>query len=198
VVTFRNVSSFVLARSVAVTVPGIGDIECDIAFGGAFYAYVDASALGIQPVPHVLTETGDAITRAVSAAMDVGHPSDDDLSFLYGTILVLPAETRGRHSRHVCIFADRELDRSPTGTGVSGRAALLSASGSLPSGSRIEIECITGESLGVRIARSARVGPYEAVVPEVDGIAYVVGTSRWIFDPRDPLLDGFLLQKPTG
>ncbi len=126
-VSFHNVPSFVYALDQVMDVPGLGRVRYDLAFGGAFYAYVSAEEIGVGLMPeefHTLIDLGKRIKRAV---MDVGipqHPFEPDLSLLYGVIFVGPAHDPANHSREVCVFADGEVDRSPTGTGVSGRAAL--------------------------------------------------------------------------
>ena len=104
-----------------------------------------------------------------------------------------PADER-HHSRHVCIFAEGEVDRSPTGTGVSGRAALLHDAGQLPDGETITIESILGTCFGVAVVGHAQVGRYPAVIPEVSGEAFVTGTSMFFLDPGDPLGDGFIFR----
>ncbi|MEO0565981.1 MAG: proline racemase family protein, partial [Chloroflexota bacterium] len=129
-VSFQNVPSFLLERDLTVDVPGYGAVTCDIAYGGAFYAYTDADVLGLtldDANQRACIDAGTAIKQAVIDAYKLQHPDgDDDLNFLYGTILV--SRTQGAdpaaHSRNVCIFADGEVDRCPTGTGVSGRIAI--------------------------------------------------------------------------
>ena len=121
------------------------------------------------------------------------HPTGDpDLEFLYGTILVSP---RGGdvHSRNVCIFADGEVDRSPTGTGVSGRAAIHHARGELDD-RWITIESILGTRFEVRVAETTRLGDVPAIVPEVRGRAHVTGRAEFWLDPDDPLSEGFLIR----
>jgi len=196
-VSFRNVPSFVLARDVRVEVPGLGRIRCDIAFGGAFYAYVDARTLGIPVRPDscgALIDAGRGIKRAVMDACDIRHPDgDDDLGFLYGTIMYEPANGKV-HSRNCCVFADGEVDRSPTGTGVSGRAALLHASGEIATLERITIESVIGTSFDVRVVETTSVGGTPAVIPEVWGNAHITGQHEFLIDPDDPLRDGILLR----
>ena len=87
-----------------------------------------------------LIDTGTAIKRAVMAAGGITHPFEEDLSFLYGTIFTGVPLSDGAHSRNVCIFADGEVDRSPTGTGVSGRAAIQHARGEIGLGQELVIE----------------------------------------------------------
>jgi proline racemase len=126
-VDFHNVPSFVLALDETVAVSGLGQVRYDIAFGGAFYAYVQAEQVGLTCTPEdlgALIEKGMAIKRAVATSQPISHPFEDDLGFLYGTIFVGPPLIEGSLSRNVCIFAEGEVDRCPTGTGVSGRLAI--------------------------------------------------------------------------
>jgi len=193
-VSFVNVPSFV-DRELTVDVAGLGQVPCTIAYGGAFYAYVDAAALGLTlDTEHAgeLIDKGMAIKRAVMAACELRHPDgDEDLNFLYGTIFVAPQA--GAHSRNVCIFADGEVDRSPTGTGVSGRAAIHHARGELGD-DWITIESILGTSFDVRCAGTTRIGDANAILPEVRGCAFVTGRAEYWLDPDDPLRDGFLIR----
>ncbi|MGD8398092.1 MAG: proline racemase family protein, partial [Anaerolineae bacterium] len=131
-VRFHNVPSFVVALDETVDVPGLGAVRYDLAFGGAFYAYVRAADAGVTCTPgdfRALIEAGVAIKQAVVASRPIVHPFEADLSLLYGTIFVGPAHDAAHHSRNVCIFADGEVDRCPTGTGVSGRLAIHHARG---------------------------------------------------------------------
>jgi proline racemase len=201
-VTFRNVPSFVLARELEVAVDGLGAIRCDVASGGAFYAFVDLAAnpaLGaLALVPERFAEIvdlGRRIKQAVAAAVEVRHPlGEEDLGFLYGTIFVASSPDPEAHSRHACVFADGEVDRSPTGTGVSARAALLFARGELALGETLVIDSLVGSRFTVRALEETRIGEVDAVVPEVGGSAFVVGHSRWVIDPVDSLGEGFLLR----
>jgi len=195
-VRFRNVPSFALALDVPVTVPGLGRISCDVAFGGAFYAFVAAADAGLALVPeHAprIIDVGRRITTAVAGALDIEHPDDPDIGFLYGTIFTGAAEARGRHSRHACVFAEGELDRSPTGTGVSARLAVLEARGEEPGG-WIEIESLIGSRFRGRVAGRATVGSRPAIVPEVAGRAFLTGRHEFWIDPADPWKEGFLLR----
>ncbi len=196
-VSFHNVPSFVYALDQVVDVPGLGRVRYDIAFGGAFYAYVSAGEIGVGLMPdafHTLIDLGKRIKRAV---MDVGipqHPFEPDLSLLYGVIFVGPAHDPAHHSREVCVFADGEVDRSPTGTGVSGRAALHYAKGEIGLNEPFVVESILGTTFTGEVVEATTFGPYAAVVPQVTGTAYIVGRNEWVIDPGDPLRDGFLLR----
>ena len=194
---FENVPSFVLALDEVIDVPGIGRVQYDVAFGGAFYAYVQAASVGLTCIPRdfpALVQKGMAVKRAIMANRDVSHPFEADLSFLYGTIFIGPAESPEAHSRNVCIFADGEVDRSPTGTGVSGRLAIHYARGEMDIGRTINIESIIGTRFAGRIIRETTFGPYAAVIPQVEGTAYITGRHEFLIDPDDPLKDGFILR----
>jgi trans-L-3-hydroxyproline dehydratase len=196
-VSFLNVPSFLLERDVLVQVDGIGRVTCDIAFGGAFYAYTDAGPLDLRlnPGAHAqIIDVGMRIKRAVIDQYAIVHPAgDDDLNFLYGTVFV--QRLRGAvHSRNVCVFAEGEVDRSPTGTGVSGRAAIHHARGELVLGETLTIESILGTAFDVRVHEETRVGDLPAIVPQVTGRAHVTGHHEFLIDPDDELRGGFILR----
>ena len=139
-------------------------------------------------------EAGKLVKAAVVEQCAIDDPVAPDLGFLYGVIFTGPPEQSAHHSRHVCIFAEGELDRSPTGTGVSARAALLHAEGSLGDGDEILIESILGTCFGVRVTARTQVGGFAAVVPEVSGEAHFTGASAFVLDPDDPIGDGFVFR----
>ena len=197
-VSFLNVPSFLYARDIALDVSNYGRLTVDIAFGGAFYVVLPASQVGLRVSPEQvsrLVDAGEAIKQAINAQVQVRHPVEDDLSFVYGTIFTDTPEDPAHHSRNVCIFADGEVDRSPTGTGVSARLALHFAKGEIAEGQRIMIESILGEIsvFAGRVVEHAQVGPFEAIVPEVSGTASITGRHEFLLDPRDQLGRGFLL-----
>jgi trans-L-3-hydroxyproline dehydratase len=197
-VTFLNVPSFLYARDVAISVAGIGELVTDIVFGGAFYAVLPAERLGVELTPSnrsELVEGAERVKRTVNESMAIVHPFEPDLGFLYGTILTGPPEDPSHHSRNICVFANAEVDRSPTGTGVSGRVAQLHARGEIALGEEIAVESILGRSsvFRGRAVESTRVGSHDAIIAEVGGTAYMTGRSEFVVDPRDTLGSGFLL-----
>jgi trans-L-3-hydroxyproline dehydratase len=196
-VSFENVPSFVYRRGLGVRLAGIGETVCDIAFGGAYYGFCEAADLGLslQPSQHDrLIDVGRLVKRAILEQTSIDDPVAADLGFLYGVIFTGPPEEEGNHSRQVCIFAEGEVDRSPTGTGVSARAALLHDTGELRGGETIVIESILGTCFGVAVVGRSRVATFSAVVPEVSGEAYFTGTSAYFVEPEDPLRDGFIFR----
>ena len=198
-VRFVNVPSFAPLLDGVAEVEGLGAVAYDLGFGGAFYAFVDADALGLPLTPaggSDLIDAGRRITRAVSetAADDIRHPDDPDLGFLYGTVFTGAPVNTAHHSRHVCIFADGELDRSPTGTAVSGRLAILRARGEIAEHVEIVVESILGGRFTGRIVGTSSVGSHPAIVPEVGGRSWVTGRHEFLIDPEDPWKDGFLVR----
>ncbi|RZM77035.1 proline racemase [Pseudoalteromonas rubra] len=198
-VGFYNVPAFVCQLNVAAVLAGVCTMHCDIAFGGAYYAYVDADqldlALDLQNSEEIIC-LGRKIKQALTGKIELEHPEDASLSFLYGVVFYSNSQVSGAHchSRHVCIFADGSLDRSPTGTGVSGRVALLAARGELAVNEVIHIEGILGCGFDVSIDALCQYGARQAVRPKVSGEAYVVGEHTFCLDPEDPLQQGFILR----
>jgi trans-L-3-hydroxyproline dehydratase len=197
-VSFLNVPSYLHARDVALCIPGVGEIVADIVFGGAFYAVLPARRLGLELSTSnrsELVKLAERVKSVVNDTMPITHPSEPDLGFLYGTIVTGPPEDPAHHSRNICVFANAEVDRSPTGTGVSGRVAQLHARGEIALGEEILVESILGRTsvFGGRAVEATRLGPHEAVIPEVSGTAFITGRSEFLVDPRDSLGAGFLL-----
>lgn len=196
-VSFVNVPSFVFVSNRRIEVPDLGMVKYDVAFGGAFYAFCDAGELGLKLDSRhyqALIDAGRRIKYAVMDEMEINHPFEKDLGFLYGTIIVGPPENPAHHSRNVCIFAEGEVDRSPTGTGVSARAAIHFARGEIDLGETIVIESILGTNFKVRAIEKTKFGTHPAVIPEVSGSASITGKSTFYFDPDDPLKKGFVFR----
>jgi len=196
-VRFENVPSFVQSLETKVDVPGLGTINYDLAFGGAFYAFVNGAQLGLDCTPEYqnqLIEIGMKIKHAIMDSVEMVHPLEPDMNFLYGTIFTSALKDPNHHSRNVCIFAEGEVDRSPTGTGVSARAAILYAKGEIKVGESIIIESIIGSTFSVKVVATTTFGHYNAVIPEVSGNAYITGKNTFWIDQEDPLKDGFILR----
>lgn len=158
---------------------------------------MEAADVGVELSPRDfsrLIEYGMRIKRAITESMEVQHPFEDDLSFLYGTIFVGPAFSHDAHSRNVCIFANGELDRSPTGTGVSARLALETARGCLRQGEPFIVESILGTRFTGRVKETTRHGKYDAVIHQVEGRAWITGRNEFLISLDDPLKEGFILR----
>jgi trans-L-3-hydroxyproline dehydratase len=198
-VSFESVPSFASHLDLAVEVPGFGMVGLDIAFGGAFYAILPSSRLGLPfmttPVGE-LVAAGVAVTDAVRASVAITHPDEPDLGFLYGTILTDDAQPGdGRPSYNLCIFAEGQIDRSPTGSGVTARMALDFAQGLVAPGVRREFRGISGQGFLGELVMAAGAGRAATATVRVSGRAHYAGEARFIVEAADPLGDGFTLPK---
>lgn len=200
-VRFHCVPSFVVGLDRIVNVPGIGNIIYDLAYGGAFYAYVDLRKnthlnFGLTEGDYrTIIQSGMDVKHAVmDQDKEILHPFEDDLSFLYGTIFIDEPQDITNHSRNVCVFADGEVDRSPTGSGVSGRITIENARNAIKPNESITIESITGSTFKGSLVEEKDFGPHKAVIPQVEGTAFVTGVNTFIIDPKDPMKNGFILR----
>jgi len=196
-VSFQNVPSYVVALDSDIEIPEYSKIKYDIAFGGAYYAYVQANDFGLTCYPKdidKLIQVGREVKRVVSNSVQIKHPFDDDLSFLYGTIFISEPEDHNSHSRNVCIFADGEVDRSPTGTGVSGRLAIHYVKSEIGVGEPIIIESVIGSKFIGKVLKETMFGQYKAIIPEVSGEAFITGKHEFYIDPKDPIQEGIFFR----
>jgi proline racemase len=184
-VAFRNVPAFVAARGL----PAAG-LSVDVAFGGAFYASVEAP-FPVDPanVPRFI-ELGREVKRELEAAREFVHPEEPELRDVYGVIFWQDEGREGARvmQRNVAVFADGEVDRSPCGSGTSARLALLDSDGELLHRS------VIGSEFRARIVGRTEVAGIPAVVTEVEGSAHFTGRHEFTLDPSDPLGPGFLLR----
>ncbi len=194
-VSFQNVPSYVLSLGNRVKLKNEIEIEYDLAFGGAYYAYVSSKYLKADISKTNISEIralGMKIKKKISESAEINHPEDPRLSFLYGVIFVQEKEGK-RHSQNVCVFANGEIDRSPTGTGVSGRAAIHYSRKEIQIGQSIQIESITGANFEVLVKEEIDYFGFHAVIPIIKGRAFKTGDHKFILDSNDPQGLGFLL-----
>jgi proline racemase len=191
-VAFTNVPSFVLAAGIPVQLRG-RTIRVDVAFGGAFYAICDAEAAGLSVRSaslHELKETSVDVRAQVEKAVTVVHPLEPGLTGIYGTIYTGPSDGAA-DLRNVTVFADREVDRSPCGTGTCAVMAVLDAMGMLPVDHVFTHESIIGTTFRGRILARTTVGDLPAIVPEIEGSASITGEHQFFLGDDDPLREGF-------
>ena len=194
-VAFDNVPSFVLAPGLPVRL-GAREVRVDVAFGGAFYAIVDAEAAGLPITPARLPElrrAGMEIKHAVEAAITVVHPLDKGLNGIYGTIFTGPPDRGDADLKNVTIFADAEVDRSPCGTGTCAVMAVIDAMGLMPPDRPFGHESLIGTLFTGRITGRTRVADFDAILPELEGSAWITGEHVFLVDDEDPLKGGFRL-----
>ena len=196
-VRFVNVPSFIFKRDVTVQTPTWGAVTGDIAYGGAFYFYTSGQPHGLEireSSIDALKQFGAEVKQAANIAFPVVHPDIPEINHIYGTIIDGAPRHPGSTQANCCVFADREVDRSPTGSGTAGRVAQLYLRGQLGLGESIVNESVIGTAFEARVLEETRVGAFQAVIPEVSGNAHVCGFANWVLDARDPLRNGFLVR----
>ena len=194
-VTIRNVPSYLHLRDATVTVPGIGELTLDVAFGGNFYAILPAAAAGLAVRPDLhdrIVATGLAVMDAVSEQLTFAHPENPGISECRHVVFTEPAEG-DRPARAAVAIHPGWVDRSPCGTGTSARMAQLEARGELAIGEDFVHGSLIGTTFTGRLVERAMVGDFPAVVPTVRGRAWLTGIGHYLLDPEDPFPAGFLI-----
>jgi proline racemase len=191
-VTIRNVASFMHARDQAARVEGLGDVPYDMAFGGNFYALVEAAAVGLEIDPARAAELIAAGDRIRAAIPEPVHPVDARIAGCHHVIFHAPGRD-GAHARNATAIHPGWLDRSPCGTGTAARMAALHARGELALGEDFVNESVIGTRFTGRLVGETYVGGVQAVVPEVTGRAWITGMGQFLLDERDPFPAGFTL-----
>jgi proline racemase len=198
-VDFVNVASYHMHSDISVDT-SLGALTVDVSFGGAIYAQLDVAQIGLSVTPKHYGEIiaiGREIKWALNDSEYAVHPTDPRLSGIYGTIVYeeLAPEADGfKRQRNATIFADGEVDRSPCGSGTCARLATLIEKKLLTIGEVLKHDSIVGSQfLGVAKSQVTSDG-YDAILPQVTGMAYKTGESVFTVDPRDPLTPGFVLR----
>ncbi len=194
-VTLRNVPSFALKLDAPLTLGDGTKVMIDIAYGGMIYALVDVGQFGLAIEPENarrLVEIGEAVRMAARAQYpDVRHPLNDGIRGVSIVQLNTPVVGSGATARNTCVIAPGRMDRSPTGTGLSARLAVLQAKGILGMGDTLTHESIIGSRFDGRIEEVTKVGPLAAVVPSIRGRAWITGFSNYVLDSSDPYPEGY-------
>lgn len=196
-VRFINVPSFIYKRDVTVTTASYGEVRGDIVYGGAFYFYTSGEPHGLairESSVEQLKQFGAEVKQAANIAYPVVHPQIPEINHIYGTIIDGEPRSDKATQANCCIFADREVDRSPTGSGTSGRVAQLYLRGEMGMDDVLINESVIGTIFTAKVVAQTRVGDFPAVIPEVSGTAHICGFCNWIIDDRDPLKNGFLVR----
>jgi len=194
-VTIRNVPSFAYGLDLSVDVPGIGRVPYDMAFGGNFYAIVDADALGVE----FARDNGEEILRrgmqlmaAINETNSPVHPEDPAIRGCKHVQVVAPG-SGAKHSRHAMVISPGWFDRSPCGTGTSARMAQLHARGLMGPGDELVNESFIGTHFIGRIVEETEVAGRPAIVPTITGRAWITGTAQYVLSDDDPFPAGFLV-----
>lgn len=200
-VELTNVPCFALKLDATLEVPGFGTILIDIAYGGMIYALTDATKLGFSLVPEEARELavlGEAVRTAAREQHWVEHPENSAISGVSIVQLNAPFNGAGGAGRNTCIVSPGRSDRSPTGTGLSARLAVLHARGLLGVGGRYAHESLVGSRFDGRIVQETVVGGRPAVVPAISGRGWITGFHSYVVDPADPWPEGYVVADTFG
>lgn len=197
-VSFESVPAFLFAADQSVVLPDYGRIRFDIAYGGAFYALADCRQFGLRFGRHgaaAFVKAATALTEKLKAEFPLSHPEHEDLAFLYGSILTDGMEGGpDKPTRNICVFADAEVDRSPTGSGVTARLAAMHAKGQIGSGENRTFESVVGSRFEGAVACTTTAGSHKAIVARVSGRAHYSGKAEFTLEEDDILGRGFLVK----
>lgn len=202
-VAFENVPCFLYAEK-KIDVEGIASkVNVAIAYGGNPYAIVSAAELGVVVSPDNTRELLDVAVRvknAAAAQIGFKHPTQPFIHEISGVEIHQAPQVAGANFKEVAIFpplvegCQITLDRSPCGTGTSARIAMEYAKGNLRIGERFVHESIIGTLFEGEVVRETTVGSFKAVIPKVSGSAFFIASGDMIFDPRDPIKEGFVMR----
>jgi proline racemase len=198
-VTFRNIDSF-LYQSIMVEVDGLGEIECDIAYGGNFYGIIDARKLHLDLVPSnasQIVETAIKIRKTINQQHHIVHPEFPFISGLTHIEFYTDPTHPEANLKNTVVVPPGGIDRSPCGTGTSAKLAALYSHGELEVGEEFVYESIVGSLFNGRIIETSNVQGYPAVIPEISGSAWLMGFHTFLFNEEDELNEGFLLIPPA-
>lgn len=195
-VRLTNVPAFLHAAGVAVSVPGLGQLTVDIAYGGNFYAIVDPQP-GYRDMADFSALELIAYGRAVRAALvahDIVHPEHPDIRGVRHVLFAGAPRNPAGHARNAVFYGEGAIDRSPCGTGTSARMAQWAAQGRLRPGDAFVHESIIGSLFHGRVERAVTVSGHAAIVPSVAGWARMTGHNTITLDDRDPFAHGFVVR----
>lgn len=199
-IRFVNRPAFVERLDATVSVPSIGELVVDIAYGGGYFVFVDAAALGYAVVPEEaleLARLGETVKRAAAEQIEVVHPELPDVDSITFCCLLAPPRDGG-HGRNTNIVSPGRLDRSPCGTATSARLAILQARGELGVGEDFVHESILSSRFVGRIEEMTKVGDRAAVVPSITGRSWIYSTAQLGHHPSDPYPQGYRLADTWG
>lgn len=182
-VSLTNVASRRTARDLAITVPGLGEVRGDVAWGGNWFFLVTSHKpeLSLGHLGQLLD-----LTISIRQALNAGpHPEIDHIE-LFG-----PGQGGG-NSRNFVLCPGQAYDRSPCGTGTSAKLACLAADGGLAEGEEWQQESIVGSVFHGSFRWLDRA--QGIIAPTIRGRAFVTGETRLWFDDADPFAGGICNQ----
>ncbi len=199
----QNLPSFADKIAVPLEVQGLGAITVDTAYGGDSFVVVDASALGfniVEDEARDIARMGVAITNAANEQLGFTHPQNSDWNHISFCAFCGPLEktATGLTGKSAVAIQPGKVDRSPTGTAVSARMALMAAKGQMTVGQTFEAISIIGSRFTGRIVERTHVGDRVAIIPEISGRGWITGTHQHMLDPDDPWPGGYKLSDTWG
>ncbi|WP_226689462.1 trans-3-hydroxy-L-proline dehydratase [Ruegeria arenilitoris] len=202
-INVQNLPSFADKIAVPLEVPGVGTLTVDTAYGGDSFVVVDAAALGIEIVENEardIARMGVAITNAANEQLGFAHPENPDWNHISFCAFCGPLETTetGLTGKSAVAIQPGKVDRSPTGTAVSARMALMAAKGQMTAGQTFDAVSIIGSHFTGRIVAETRVGDRPAITPEISGRGWITGIHQHMLDPDDPWPQGYRLSDTWG
>jgi proline racemase len=193
-IAMEGVPSF-YTGTVKIDIPDIGEVEADIAYGGLWYAFIDAKIIGLDPrldnKDHWIP-LGWKIRNYMAENVDVIHPKYPELNILDLVTFYTDPSLEEADSRHWNVFGPKQSCRSPAGTCTNARMAALYGKGELEPGEDFVAESTINTLHYGRIIKELQVGDYKGIQPEVSASAYITAFNQCVIDPRDPQKDGFL------
>ncbi len=196
-VRLTNVPAFLHSRGLVTQVEGLGEIEIDVAYGGNFYAIVEAQE-NFRDMADFSAETligmGRALRDALNAKHDFVHPEKPAIRGLSHVMWTGVPRKAEADARNAVLYGDKAIDRSPCGTGTSARMAQRAARGLLKPGETFVHESIIGSLFHGRHEGAAQVGDFPAIIPSVAGWARQTGINTITIDDRDPYAYGFMVK----
>ena len=199
----QNLPSFAFKLDTILELEGFGTISADTAFGGDSFVMVDAQKLGFAIEPSEaadLARLGAKITDAATEQIGFHHPVISEwkhYSFCQFSSMENFAEDCITFKSAVSVKPGK-IDRSPTGTALSAKMAVLEAQKELKVGQRVKAISIIGSTFEGRIVEKCRVNETPAIIPEISGRAWVTGIHQHMLDPSDPWPEGYKLSDTWG
>lgn len=194
-----NVPAFVYQTDVVVHVPTIGKVRFDLSYGGNFYAFVKAEDIGVDDISPAnsrqVVEQAMKLRRVIDAEVKIQHPTLPHITWLEGVSVIGPPRSPDASAQNCIVFGDGKIDRSPCGTATSARVALEYARGNLSLGEPFVNESILCSRFTGRALEEVQVTPeIRGIIPQISGTAFIIAENEFVFDDRDPLRDGFVLE----
>ena len=199
----QNLPSFADRLDAPLEVDGLQTLIVDTAYGGDSFVIVDAAALGFSMTAdeaHDIAKLGVRITNAANTALGFQHPENSDWRHISFCLFAGPVEegADGLCAKAAVAIQPGKVDRSPTGTALCARMAVLQARGRMQVGDRLTAVSLIDSTFDGRILGETKVGEHGAILPEISGRGWITGMHQHMLDPADPWPEGYRLSDTWG